>query len=198
VVLTATAFSDGAILLRPKLQTITDQYIKENKLKALKKQSKDSNEVFDQIEDESVSGYDIVGIDLEQILKKPNSKTDFLLREGDVIKIPFEKQTVMVSGEVLYPVRVKYKKSMGLRSYVSNAGGFGSKAIKRRAYVVYANGTAKATKSFLGLSFYPKIKAGSEIVIPQRPDRRSFTTLELTSLITALSTLGLITFTLLK
>ena len=196
--LTASAFADGAILLRPKIQTITDQYIKENKLKALKKQSKDSNEVFDQIEEEGVSGYDIVGIDLAQILKKPNSKTDFLLREGDIIKIPFEKQTVMVSGEVLYPVRVKYNKSIGLRSYISNAGGFASKAIKRRAYVVYANGTAKATKNFLGIKFYPKIKAGSEIVIPQRPERKSFTTLELTSLITALSTLGLITFTVLK
>jgi protein involved in polysaccharide export with SLBB domain len=196
--LTANAFADGAILLRPKIQTITDQYIKENKLKALKKQSKDSNEVFDQIEDEGANGFDIVGIDLAQILKKPNSKTDFLLREGDIIKIPFEKQTVMVSGEVLYPVRIKYKKSMGLRSYISNAGGFGAKAIKRRAYVVYANGTAKATKSFLGLNFYPKIKAGSEIVIPQRTERKTFTTLEFTSLLTAMSTLGLITFTLLK
>jgi protein involved in polysaccharide export with SLBB domain len=196
--LTASAFADGAILLRPKLQTITDQYIKENKLKALKKQSKDSNEVFDQIEEEGVNGFDIVGIDLAQILKKPNSKTDFLLREGDIIKIPFEKQTVMVSGEVLYPVRVKYKKSMGLKAYISNAGGFGAKAIKRRAYVVYANGTAKATKNFLGINFYPKIKAGSEIVIPQRPDRKTFTTLEFTSLLTAMTTLGLITFTLLK
>lgn len=196
--LTASAFADGAILLRPKMQTITDQYIKENKLKALKKQSKDSNEVFDQIEEEGVNGYDIVGIDLAQILKKPNSKTDFLLREGDIIKVPFEKQTVMVSGEVLYPVRVKYNKSMGLRSYISNAGGFAAKAIKRRAYVVYANGTAKATKNFLGINFYPKIKAGSEIVIPQRPDRKTFTTLEFTSLLTAMTTLGLITFTLLK
>ncbi len=196
--LTASAFADGAILLRPKMQTITDQYIKENKLKALKKQSKDSNEVFDQIEEEGVNGFDIVGIDLAQILKKPNSKTDFLLREGDIIKIPFEKQTVMVSGEVLYPVRVTYKKSMGLRSYISKAGGFGAKAIKRRTYVVYANGTAKATKNFLGIKFYPKVKAGSEIVIPQRPERKSFTTLELTSLITALSTLGLISFTVLK
>jgi protein involved in polysaccharide export with SLBB domain len=104
----------------------------------------------------------------------------------------------MVSGEVLYPVRVKYKKSMGLRAYISNAGGFGSKASKRRAYVVYANGTAKATKNFLGINFYPKIKAGSEIVIPQRPDRKTFTTLEFTSLLTAMTTLGLITFTLLK
>jgi protein involved in polysaccharide export with SLBB domain len=120
------------------------------------------------------------------------------LREGDIIKIPFEKQTVMVSGEVLYPVRVKYNKSMGLRSYISNAGGFGAKAIKRRTYVVYANGTAKATKNFLGIKFYPKVKAGSEIVIPQRPERKSFTTLELTSLISALSTIGLITFSILK
>jgi protein involved in polysaccharide export with SLBB domain len=196
--LTASAFADGAILLRPKLQTITDQYIKENKLKALKKQTKDSNDLFDQIEEEGANGFDILGIDLAQILKKPNSKTDFLLREGDIIKIPFEKQTVMVSGEVLYPVRVKYKKSMGLRVYISNAGGFGAKAIKRRAYVVYANGTAKATKNFLGINFYPKIKAGSEIVIPQRPDRKTFTTLEFTSLLTAMTTLGLITFTLLK
>ena len=196
--LTASAFADGAILLRPKLQTITDQYIKENKLKALKKQSKDSNEVFDQIEEEGVNGYDIVGIDLAKILKKPNSKTDFLLREGDVIKIPFEKQTVMVSGEVLYPVRVKYKKSMGLRSYISNAGGYGTKAIKRRAYVVYANGTAKATRSFFGIKCYPKIKPGSEIVIPQRENKKGLNAVEIATFATSLTSILLISITLFK
>ena len=196
--LTASAFQDGAILLRPKLQTITDEYIKANKLKALKKQSKDSNDLFNQIEEEAVNGYDIVGIDLAQILKKPNSKTDFFLHEGDIIKIPFEKQTVMVSGEVLYPVRLKYDKSMGLKSYISNAGGFATKAIKRRAYVVYANGTAKATKNFLGLKFYPKIKPGSEIVIPQRESKKGLNAVEIATFATSLTTILLVSITLFK
>ncbi|MCX6185949.1 MAG: hypothetical protein NTU43_02990 [Bacteroidetes bacterium] len=120
------------------------------------------------------------------------------MREGDIIKIPFEKQTVMVSGEVLYPVRVKYNKSIGLRSYISNAGGFASKAIKRRAYVVYANGTAKATKNFLGIKFYPKIKAGSEIVIPQRENKKGLNAVEIATFATSLTSILLISITLFK
>jgi hypothetical protein len=87
---------------------------------------------------------------------------------------------------------------MGLKAYISNAGGFGAKAIKRRAYVVYANGTAKATRSFFGIKCYPKIKPGSEIVIPQRESKKGLNAVEIATFATSLTSILLISITLFK
>ncbi|MES2654550.1 MAG: SLBB domain-containing protein [Bacteroidota bacterium] len=195
---TATAYPDGAILLRPKIQTNTEEFIKESKLKALKKQTKDTTEISETIDDEKSSNYDLVGIDLNYILKNPGSKSDLFLRDGDVIKIPLEKQTVLVSGEILYPIKLKFEKGKGLKYYVSNSGGFTSRALRKRAYVVYANGTAKATKRFMFINFYPKIKQGGEIVIPQKEENKKLNTMETVTISTAITTTLVLVFTIVR
>lgn len=186
--LTASAFKDGIILLRKKNRDYSTTIIYQNKLKALRKQSKDSNSILDVYEEEN-SMYDIVGIDVTKILKKPGSKEDLLLRDGDILKVPFEKQTVLVSGEVLYPIKVNFNNANSLRGFVSNAGGFSSKALKRKSYIVYANGTVKATHNFLFIKFHPKVKPGCEIVVPKREVRKPVSVLEVTTVASTLTTL---------
>jgi protein involved in polysaccharide export with SLBB domain len=196
--LTATAYAEGTILLRPKNQSNTEQFIKESKLRALKKLTKDSTEIVETINDDKNSNYDLVGIDLKTILKNPGSKDDLFLREGDIIKIPIEKQTVLVSGEILYPIKLQFEKGKSLRYYVSNSGGFSSRALKKRAYVVYANGTAKATKRFMFINFYPKIKQGSEIVIPQKEEKTKVSTTEIVTVSSAITTTLVLVFTIVR
>lgn len=186
--LTASAFKDGIILLRKKNRDYSTTIIYQNKLKALRKQSKDSNSILDVYEEEN-SMYDIVGINVSKILKKPGSKEDLLLRDGDILKVPFEKQTVLVSGEVLYPIKVNINNANSLRGFVSNAGGFSSKALKRKSYIVYANGTVKATHNFLFVKIYPKVKPGCEIVVPKREVRKPVSVLEVTTIASTLTTL---------
>ncbi len=186
--LTASAFKDGIILLRKKNRDFSTTIVYQNKLKALRKQSKDSNSILDVFEEEN-SMYDIVGINVSKILKKPGSKEDLLLRDGDILKVPYEKQTVLVSGEVLYPIKVNINNANSLRGFVSNAGGFSSKALKRKSYIVYANGTVKATNNFLFFKFYPKVKPGCEIVIPKREVRKPVSVLEVTTIASTLTTL---------
>jgi protein involved in polysaccharide export with SLBB domain len=196
--LTATAGVNGVILLRKKIQSETENYIKINKIKALKRQSKDTSDIQEKIEEEKEEMYDIVGINIPDILKKPGSKGDLLLREGDIIKVPFERQTVLVTGEVLYPARVNYTNSGRLKGFVQNAGGFSSKALRRKAYVVYANGTVKATKNFLFVKFYPKIKPGCEIVIPKKDVKKPVSLVEITTVATSLTTLVFLIITISK
>lgn len=186
--LTASAFKDGIILLRKKNRDYSTTIIYQNKLKALRKQSKDSNSILDVYEEEN-SLYDIVGINVSKILKKPGSKEDLLLRDGDILKVPYEKQTVLVSGEVLYPIKVNINNANSLRGFVSNAGGFSSKALKRKSYIVYANGTVKATHNFLFVKIYPKVKPGCEIVVPKREVRKPVSVLEVTTIASTLTTL---------
>lgn len=195
---TATAGINGVILLRKKIQSETENYIKINKIKALKRQSKDTSDIQDKIEEDNEVEFDIVGINIPEILKKPGSKGDLLLRDGDVIKVPFKRQTVLVTGEVLYPARVNVGNANRLRKFVQNAGGFSSKALKRKAYVVYANGTVKATKNFLFVKFYPKIKPGCEIVIPKKDAKKPVSLVEITTVATSLTTLVFLIITISK
>jgi protein involved in polysaccharide export with SLBB domain len=78
---------------------------------------------------------------------------------------------VEVSGEVLNPLSTPYIDGKTLAYYVDQGGGFSLRAKKKKAYVVYANGTASATKQFLFFKNYPKVLPGSQIVIPEKIQR---------------------------
>ncbi|MGK9117693.1 SLBB domain-containing protein [Olivibacter jilunii] len=112
-----------------------------------------------------------VGINMTEILKKPGQLSDLILEEGDILRVPKQLQTVKVSGEVLSPVTVVYSSNKGFKQYISQAGGFSQRALRKRSYVVYANGSARSTSKFLFFNNYPKIKPGSEIFVPQRLER---------------------------
>jgi len=196
--LTANGFPEGAVLIRAKGNTYLDFIIKENKFEALKKLSKDTSKLSDQIESELEKKIDIVGIDLVKILRKPGCKEDLFLLENDILEVPATQQTVLVSGQVLYPVRLQYEKGRGYRKYVSKAGGFSSQALKRSSYIVYANGTAKDTKSFLFIKKYPKVKPGSEIVVPLKEEKKSLSTLEVITILTSLTSMVVILSTLIN
>ncbi len=195
---TANGFVEGAVLIRPKGNSFIDMIVKENKWDALKKLSKDTSKVTEEIESEIEKKIDIVGIDLVKILKKPGSKGDLFLMENDILEIPSVQQTVLVSGQVLYPVRLQFEGGRGFKTYVSLAGGFSSQAMKKRAYIVYANGTAKDTKNYLFFKKYPKVKPGSEIVIPIKETRKAVSVLEVVTIATSLTSMLLIISTLTK
>jgi protein involved in polysaccharide export with SLBB domain len=110
-----------------------------------------------------------VGIDLPGILRSPGSKIDLLLEDGDVLRIPKQQQVVRVNGEVLYPSAVVYDESKSFNEYILNAGGLGPDALKKRAYVVYPNGTVRGTRKFLFFNIRPRVRPGSEIYVPKKP-----------------------------
>lgn len=120
---------------------------------------------------------DYVGIDLKKILQRPGSNIDLILVEGDILRIPKKQQLVKVDGEVLFPSSVVYEKSKTFSDFVDNAGGFSQQALRRRAYVVYANGSVRSTHNFLFIRSYPAVKPGSQIVIPKKSEKKglSFT-----------------------
>jgi protein involved in polysaccharide export with SLBB domain len=133
-----------------------------------------------------------VGINLKKILEKPGITDDLILEDGDVLRIPKQQQTVRVNGEVLYPSAVVYAGGKGFKGYVLNAGGFSPHALKRGAYVVYPNGTVKGTSKFLFFNIHPKVKPGSEIYVPTKPEPKGNTTQELLGLTTGVASLGAI------
>jgi protein involved in polysaccharide export with SLBB domain len=135
---------------------------------------------------------DMVGIDLEKILKNPGSEEDLILTEGDILQIPKQLQTVRMVGEVLLPTTTKFEGGRSLRYFISKAGGFAEEARRSKAYVIYANGDAAQTRSFLGIRFYPRVEPGSEIVIPAKPERERLSAASWIGIASSLATLGIL------
>ncbi len=110
-----------------------------------------------------------VGIDLEKAIANPGSDFDIVLREGDVLTIPEYNNTVRISGAVMYPNTVTYQDNKKLKHYVEQAGGYGFRAKKNKAYIIYMNGqVAKAKKLSSSV-----IQPGCEIIVPTK-DKSSF------------------------
>ncbi len=142
----------------------------------------------------------VVGINLKEIMENPGSKYDLNLEENDVLFIPRQLQTIRVIGEVLFPTFVRYDRSMSFRDYVSNAGGFSERAQRSSSFVLYANGTAKSTKNFLWLKFYPKITPGARIVVPEKPaDLNSkLSPVETVSILSSIMTVATLIYSIVK
>jgi protein involved in polysaccharide export with SLBB domain len=133
-----------------------------------------------------------VGIDLGAVLKTPGSKSDLLLEDGDIIRVPKQQQIVRVNGQVLYPSAVVYDSSKSFNDFVSNAGGYGPDALRRGAYVVYPNGTVKGTRKFLFFNNHPSVKPGSEIYVPKKSESKGNTAQNILGFTTGLASLGAI------
>ncbi|CEN39896.1 SLBB domain-containing protein [Capnocytophaga cynodegmi] len=191
------AYIKGATLIRKKLdegdikqEQFLDEIVMASSIgndndKALKKIEKKSTEYR-------------IGIDLKKVLQNKHSKYDLILNEGDVLLIPSEKQTIEIKGEVLAPSLVRYEKGLSLRDYVNRAGGFSDRAKKRSIYVMYANGDIKSTNNSLFFKNYPELEPGAIIIVPSKPERQRISTSETIGIISAITTMGVLIFNVLK
>ncbi len=105
-----------------------------------------------------------VGIDLEKALANPKSDADLVLREGDELIIPEFNNTVKISGAVMYPNTVSFASKKTLSYYIEQAGGYGTRAKKSKAYIVYMNGQVKKAKKYSSNVIEP----GCEIIVPSK------------------------------
>jgi protein involved in polysaccharide export with SLBB domain len=157
------AYPKGAFMIRRLSNSIAGEKIEQ------RVQKNTLENLADSIEFSQKEG--IVGIRLDEILKDPGSTWDLYLEDGDIISIPKELQTVQVMGKILLPSLVKYDQSRSFKYYINHSGGFSPEALKRKSYVVYANGESQATRQILFFRKYPEIKPGAKIYVPEKPKR---------------------------
>jgi protein involved in polysaccharide export with SLBB domain len=132
-----------------------------------------------------------VGIDLEKALKHPGGPEDIILRDGDALSIPQFEATVRISGGVLYPNTVTYKKNKKLGYYINQAGGYSRLAQKRNPYVVYMNGQVAS-------GYWARIEPGCEIIVPERPEREPMSLQGILGMSTSLASIALLITNLIK
>ena len=103
-------------------------------------------------------------------MRYKNSKNDPILQENDIIFVPEINPFVSVQGRVQSPLKISFdKEHTNLLYYIDKAGGFGIHPWRSRVYVTYANGSSKRTKNFGFFHFYPKVREGSYVIVPEKP-----------------------------
>ena len=110
-----------------------------------------------------------VGIDLEKALSNPKGNADLVLREGDVISVPKNNNTVTINGAVMVPNTVSYMKGKDVDYYLNQAGGYSDNAKKSKKFIVYMNGQVTKVKG----SGKKQIEPGCEIIVPSKAKKRT-------------------------
>lgn len=159
--LTPHAYLKGATLVR---QMTEDEVAARDQLMTLVTNNENGEDSISSGKVISSNRYN-VGIELEDILKNPGSDIDLVLREGDVLFVPEFNNTVKISGDVMFPNTVTYKAGKKLDYYVNQAGGYGSRAKKSKAFIIYMNGTVSQIKRGT------QIEPGSHIIIPSKQSK---------------------------
>lgn len=178
--LTPHAFSAGARLLREK--TIMEMTEERKAMQALSKGLKDSIST-DLL---NINPYYSVGIELDKAIANPKSEYDLVLREGDQLIVPEYDNTVRINGSVMYPNTVLYKKGQKVSYYINQAGGYSDLAEKKRAYIVYMNGTVAKVKG----SNRDAIQPGCNIVIPSKEQKDKMSLAQILSLGTSVTSMA--------
>ena len=110
-----------------------------------------------------------VGIDLEKALSDPKGNADLVLREGDVISIPKNNNTVTINGAVMVPNTVSYMQGKDVDYYLNQAGGYSDNAKKSKKFIVYMNGQVTKVKG----SGKKQIEPGCEIIVPSKAKKKA-------------------------
>jgi len=184
---TADAFVEGAYLVHNK--TAEEKKKEEEAIERSKKILKDSSGI-EELEKEKTITFIKVPLNLTGILNNPGSEEDVVLKVNDEIFIPKYYGQIKVGGAVLLTTQVPYSKSNSFDNYITAAGGYSADAIRSKAYIVYANGEASRSKKFLFFTTRPKVRPGSEIIVPKKGAGKKVSTGELIGISSSIASLA--------
>ncbi len=164
--LTEYSNAEGAILYRLR-DTISrsNPLLKKNRTQYI---TDSSGQIVDSV---TFDPSEPISIDLYKALEHKKSKYDMTLQDGDVIFIPEINPIISVKGAVQSELKIYFDKDhTKLGYYIDKAGGFGIRPWRKRVYVTYANGRSRRTHNFGFFHFYPRVEAGSIVVVPVKPE----------------------------
>lgn len=105
-----------------------------------------------------------LSIDFQQLFLKVDSTQDIILRDGDMILIPQDQNTVLVLGQVPRPGQLQFVSGKNYNYYIEQAGGITNRAEKSEIRIIKAGSKNwhKPNKT--------KIEPGDTVWIPRKRD----------------------------
>lgn len=142
--------------------------------------------------------YATIPVDWRKIAENPKDNTNVTLFPGDEIEVATYNENVKVLGNVLLTSEIPYEKGKGFGYYIGAVGGTDAKAWKNKAFIIYPNGKTAVSSTFLFIRSYPKVMPGSQIIIPQKAERKKLSAVEIISIGSILTSLSLLILTAIK
>ena len=139
-----------------------------------------------------------IPVDWEKIVKDKNHYSNVTLFPGDEIEVAVYNEGVKVTGNVLLTSEIPYRDGKGFKYYLNSVGGVDNKGWKKKAYIIYPNGKAAVTTSFLFFRSYPTVAPDSQIVVPEKPDTKKMSAGEWVGIGSVISSLALLIVTAFK
>jgi len=135
-------------------------------------------------------GDNYIPINYKKISKEPVSIENIRIQPGDELKVKKYISAIKIEGSISSNTEIPYIVGKSVRYYIDNAGGSDGKGLKRKIYNKYPNGAIAKTKSFLFVKIYPKVRPGSVIVIPVKPERKEISLTAISAVVGLTSTLA--------
>ncbi|MDN3671908.1 SLBB domain-containing protein [Flavobacterium branchiarum] len=142
--------------------------------------------------------YATIPVDWESIVKDKNHYSNVTLFPGDEIEVATFNEGVKVTGNVLLTSEIPYRSGKSFKYYLNAVGGVDNMGWKKKAYIIYPNGKAAVTSSFLFFKSYPKVTPDSQIVVPEKPVTKKMTAGEWVGIGSVVSSLALLILTAFK
>ncbi|OHT44647.1 SLBB domain-containing protein [Flavobacterium tructae] len=139
-----------------------------------------------------------IPVNWEKIVKDKNHYSNVTLFPGDEIEVSVYNEGVKVTGNVLLTSEIPYRSGKGFKYYLNSVGGVDNKGWKKKAYIIYPNGKAAVTTSFLFFRSYPRVEPDSQIVVPEKPQSKKMTAGEWVGIGSVVSSLALLIVTAFK
>jgi polysaccharide export outer membrane protein len=102
-----------------------------------------------------------------------NTPTDIMVHDGDVLTIPKNPNTVLVTGQVFNPTAISQHGGRSAKWYLSQAGGLTPMADRKAVFVIRADGSVIAAKNnnsgwWSGDPLSASLRPGDTVVVPER------------------------------
>jgi len=130
---------------------------------------------------------DMVAIALDNAVVPRARWAERRLSEGDKLVIPELVNTIKISGDVMFPNTVMFKPGKKLKYYIDQAGGYGERAKKNKAFIVYMNGSVARAKGNVA------VEPGCQIIVPSKQKSKGVNwsaILSMTGVLTGLGTMA--------
>jgi len=137
----------------------------------------------------------LVPIDFKKALEDESSRDNVILYDKDSIHVAIMEDVVYVTGEVIVPSAVLYKKGASLDYYLEQAGGTKQEADEDRIVVLLPGGKKWGGS---GLFSSQDILPGSSVYIPKKIEKEDKTLPILVNVVAMLASLAALTVALIQ
>jgi protein involved in polysaccharide export with SLBB domain len=109
----------------------------------------------------------------KDISRWKDTSADVPLVDGDVLIVPKNTDTVLITGQVFNPTAVSLQPGRSARWYLSQGGGMTAMADKKGVFVIRADGSVISAKNnsaglWMGDSLSASLRPGDTVVVPEK------------------------------